>query len=73
VSRTFSGGSVSTRVRNRVQAAARQLGYRPNALAAAVITRRSNVIGVLMTANINSHFPEVLSALSHAATARGLR
>lgn len=73
VSRTFSGGSVSAHVRARVQAAARKLGYRPNAMAAAVITRRSNMIAILMTANINSHFPEVLSALSRAATAHGLR
>lgn len=73
VSRTFSGGSVSAPMRGRVEAAARQLGYRPNAMAAAVITRRSNVIAILMTASINSHFPEVLSALSHAATAQGLR
>lgn len=73
VSRTFRDGSVSANVRARVLSAARELGYRPNAMARAVITRRSNVIAILMTTNTNSHFPEVLSELSNAADARGLR
>lgn len=73
VSRTFRDGSVSAHVRARVHAAARELGYRPNALAQTLLTRRSNVIAILMTTNTNSHFPEVLSELSHAADAHGLR
>lgn len=73
VSRTFRGGSVSAPVRARVLAAARELGYRPNAMAQALLTRRSNVIAILMTTNTNSHFPEVLSELSHAADAHELR
>lgn len=73
VSRTFRGGSVSAPVRARVLAAARELGYRPNAMAQALLTRRSNVIAILMTTNTNSNFPEVLSELSHAADAHELR
>lgn len=73
VSRTFRDGSVSAHVRQRVLAAARELGYRPNAMAQALLTRRSNVIAILMTTNTNSHFPEVLSALSHAADAHRMR
>ena len=73
VSRTFSDGSVSMQVRQRVLAAARELGYRPNAMAQSLLTRRSNVIAILMTSNTNSHFPEVLSELSHAADAHRLR
>ena len=73
VSRTFREGSVSAHVRARVLAAARELGYRPNAMARAVITRRSNVIAILMTTDTNSHFPEVLSELSNAADERGMR
>ena len=73
VSRTFSNGSVSTHVRARVLAAARDLGYRPNAMAAAVITRRSNLVAIIMTTNTNSHFPEVLPELSRAADRHGLR
>lgn len=73
VSRTFRGGSVSAPVRARVVAAAREMGYRPNAMAQALLTRRSNVIAILMTTNTNSHFPEVLPELSHAADDHGLR
>ncbi|TRW17743.1 LacI family DNA-binding transcriptional regulator [Glacieibacterium frigidum] len=73
VSRTFRDGSVSAHVRQRVLAAARELGYRPNAMAQALLTRRSNVIAILMTTNTNSHFPEVLSELSHAADAHRQR
>jgi DNA-binding LacI/PurR family transcriptional regulator len=73
VSRTFNDGSVSHHVRQRVLAAARELGYRPNAMAAALPTGRSNVIAILMTTNTNSHFPEVLSALSHAADNHKMR
>ena len=73
VSRTFRDGSVSAHVRQRVLSAARELGYRPNAMAQALITRRSNVIAILMTTNTNSHFPEVLSELSHAADAHRQR
>jgi DNA-binding LacI/PurR family transcriptional regulator len=73
VSRTFRGGSVSAHVRARVQIAARQLGYRPNAMASTVITRRSNVIAILMASRTNSHLPEVLSNLAHAAEASGVK
>ena len=73
VSRTFRNGSVSPHVRAKVLAAARELGYRPNAMAAAVITRRSNLVAIFMTTNTNSHFPEVLSELSQAAERHGMR
>jgi DNA-binding LacI/PurR family transcriptional regulator len=73
VSRTFGNGSVSANVRARVLAAARDLGYRPNAMAAAVTTRRSNLVAIIMTTNTNSHFPEVLPELSRAADRHGMR
>ncbi len=73
VSRTFHDGSVSANVRARVLTAAKELGFRPNVLAQTLLSRRSNVIAILMTPHTNSHFPEVLTALSHAAEAHGLR
>ncbi len=73
VSRTFRDGSVSAHVRARVLSAARELSYRPNAMASTLLTRRSNVIAILMTTHTNSHFPEVLSELSHAADAHKQR
>lgn len=48
VSRVFTpGASVSDATRQRVQAAARQLGYKPNAFARGLITRHSRLIGLV--------------------------
>ena len=73
VSRAFTNGSVSPQVRARIFAVAQELGYRPNAMASAIMTRRSNMVAIIMTTQTNSHFPEVLSELSRAADRRGLR
>jgi len=72
VSRTFSpGGSVSPEMRARVLEAAHQLGYRPNALARAMISGRSGLIA-LMVAYLDNHFyPQVLEMLSRALQNRG--
>ena len=44
--------------------AARQLGYRPNAIARSLITRRSRIIGVVMSQLDNPFYPLVLEKLS---------
>ena len=47
VSRTFTpGASVSADTREKVLKAARELGYRPNALARAMISGKSRLISV---------------------------
>ncbi|WP_085315739.1 LacI family DNA-binding transcriptional regulator [Derxia lacustris] len=49
VSRTFTeGGSVSPETRARVEAAAAQLGYRPNQLARGLMTGRTRLVAVLL-------------------------
>lgn len=49
MSRTFTpGASVSVATRVKVEEAARKLGYRPNAIARTMITRRC-IIGVVMS------------------------
>ena len=72
VSRTFSpGGSVSPEMRARVLEAAHQLGYRPNAIARAMISGRSGLIALLVAYLDNHFYPQVLEALSRALQARG--
>ena len=65
VSRTFTpGASVSELTRSKVNDAARQLGYRPNAIARSLITKRSRIIGVVMSQLDNQFYPVVLEKLS---------
>lgn len=65
VSRTFTpGASVSALTRTKVNDAARQLGYRPNAIARSLITKRSRIIGVVMGQLDNPFYPLVLEKLS---------
>jgi DNA-binding LacI/PurR family transcriptional regulator len=72
VSRTFSpNGAVSAQTRERVLAAARQLGYTPNALARSLITRRTNIVGVVMADMTNPFYPTVLEELARQLAASG--
>lgn len=74
VSRCFKpGASVSARMRTRVMQAARELSYTPNAIARSLITRRSNLVAVLISNLTNLYYPEVLSELSQRLSAHGVR
>ena len=65
VSRTYTpGASVSADTRERVQDAAKKLGYRPNAIARSLSTRRSRMIGVVMSQLDNQFYPVILEKLS---------
>ena len=65
VSRSFTpGASVSATTRARVLDAARKLGYRPNAIASTLSSRRSRMIAVVMSNLQNQFYPVVLEALS---------
>lgn len=67
VSRTFTpGASVSKSTKERVLRAARELGYRPNALARAMISGRSRLIAVLVAYLDNQFYPIVLEQLTRA-------
>jgi len=73
VSRTFTPGtSVAPATRLRVEAAATRLGYRPNALARTLITRRSRIVGVVMAAIDNPFHAQLLQCLDAALQRRGL-
>jgi DNA-binding LacI/PurR family transcriptional regulator len=74
VSRCFKpGGSAGAKMRARVRRAAEQLGYTPNAIARSLITRRSNLIAVLISNLTSLYYPEVLSELSARASAHSER
>jgi DNA-binding LacI/PurR family transcriptional regulator len=74
VSRCFApGGSIAAGTRDRILKAAAELGYRPNALAQGLISRRTNLVAVVLSRLTALHYPEVLAELSHRLTERDLR
>ena len=74
VSRTFTpGASVSGPMRRRVEAAAAQLGYAPSALAAALATGRTKLIGLVSNNFRNPVFLEVFDLFTRELQGRGLR
>lgn len=74
VSRTFTpGASVSADVKQRVQEAAKTLGYRVNRLARSLISDQSNLVGVV-GANLSLPFmARQLDELSRALLRRGMQ
>ena len=64
-------GAVSEAVRDRVLAAAEQLGYRPNALAKTMTTGRSNTIGMVVGDIENPFFAQATRGASDVAKAAG--
>ncbi len=74
VSRCFKpGASVSKATFARVMQAAQDLDYTPNAAARSLITRRSNLVAVVISNQVTLHYPEVLSELSRQFGMRGMR
>ena len=74
VSRTFTpGASVSKETRHRVEQAARQLGYHPNALASSLTTGRTKLIGLVFNNFHNPLFLEVFDRFTRSLQAIGLR
>lgn len=72
VSRTFtSGASVSESTRAKVMKAATELGYRPNALARAMISGRSRLIAIVAAYLDNHFYPIVVEQLARAVQRRG--
>jgi DNA-binding LacI/PurR family transcriptional regulator len=61
----------SPEAREKVLAAARQLGYKPNAIARSLITHRSNIIGIVMADITSPFYPYVLSKFTDRIQAMG--
>lgn len=74
VSRCFRpGSSIAPKTRLRVLEAAQQLGYAPNAMASGLITRRTNLVAVLISNLTNLYYPEVLAEITRRLSDHGIR
>ena len=74
VSRTFTeGASVSAKTRARVEQAAAELGYAPNALASSLTTGRTKLIGLIANNFHNPLILEVFDLFTRGLQERGLR
>ena len=72
VSRSFRGdAAISPTTRQRVRDAAERLGYVPNTLARSLITRQSNMVGVVVTRATLRLNPDVVYAMGDALTGAG--
>jgi DNA-binding LacI/PurR family transcriptional regulator len=74
VSRAFTkGASVSAATRTKVLDATRSLGYRPNVLARSLITRRTELIGLISNNFDNPAFMEIFDLFTRRLQQHGLR
>lgn len=74
VSRCFKpGASVAPKTREKIMAAAKELGYQPNAIAQGLITRRSHLVAIVISNLTNLYYPEVLAELTQRLSARSIR
>jgi DNA-binding LacI/PurR family transcriptional regulator len=74
VSRAFTpGASVSDATRRKVEKAARELSYHPNALASSLTTGRTKLIGLVSNNFHNPIFLEVFDLFTRGLQDRGLR
>ena len=72
-SRVLNGSShpVSEATRARVVAAAAKLGYSPSALARALVTQRSRIIGVMVGDIVDAYFAEIARGVEDVAARAG--
>lgn len=73
VSQVLNGrvGYASATTRDRVLAAAGELGYRPNALARGLVTSRTGTLGVVITDITRGFFTQVVGSIEQVASAQG--
>ena len=73
VSRALSEpGTVSEKMRRKVDAAVREFGYLPNRIAGSLSSKRSNVVGLVVPSIRNSLYATMIQAISDVLRANGL-
>jgi DNA-binding LacI/PurR family transcriptional regulator len=74
ISRAFSmTASISDKMKLRVIEAANALGYQPNVIARSLITRRTNMVAIVMANLVDPYYPVVLDELVQRIQARGFQ
>jgi len=72
VSRALNGsGAIRAETRQQVMDVARKLSYRPNRLAGILRSKKSNVVGLVVSDIENQFFAEIISGAESEAAARG--
>ncbi|MGV8988536.1 MAG: LacI family DNA-binding transcriptional regulator [Cypionkella sp.] len=74
VSRAFTPGtSISPDLRERILQSARDYGYQPNAIASMLTTRRTNIVGIVVSDMVNPYYPALIEKLTQGLQRVGLQ
>ena len=74
VSRCFApNASIAPAKRAAILKIAAEIGYRPNALAQALILKRTNIVALIISVGTNLTYPGVLAGLSGSFNERDIR
>jgi DNA-binding LacI/PurR family transcriptional regulator len=74
ISRAFSTtASISEKTKLRVLQTASALGYQPNVIARSLITRRTNIVAIVMANLVDPFYPVVLDELAQQIQSRGFQ
>ena len=74
VSRAFTpGSSISPDLRERILKGARDYGYQPNAIASMLTTRRTNIVGIVVSDMQNPFYPLLIEKLTQGLQRVGLQ
>ncbi len=65
-------GTVSEKMRRKVDAAVREFGYLPNRIAGSLSSKRSNIVGLVVPSIRNSLYASMIQAVSDVLRANGL-
>lgn len=74
VSRAFTpGSSISSDLRDRILKGAREFGYQPNAIASMLTTKRTNIVGIVVSDMRNPFYPVLIERLTQGLQQVGLQ